>query len=74
MQHITGPLIYHRYVKFILLLMVLSLVALIPFVVLRRPWALKLWSRLKTIIVVYAVIILVSGIVGLVFRWDAIYG
>ena len=54
--------------------MVLSLISLVPFVILRRPWAVRLWRRLKLIIVVYAIIIAMAGIVRLVLNWDDIYG
>ena len=67
-------LLYHRRVKILLLLMVLSLISLVPFVILRRPWAVRLWRRLKLIIVVYAIIIAMAGIVRLVLNWDDIYG
>ena len=67
-------LLYHQWVKLLLLFMVLSLISLIPFVVLRKPWAVKLWRQLKLIIVIYAIIIAVAGIVRLVFTWDDIYG
>lgn len=67
-------LLYHRCVKILLLLMVLSLVALIPFVVLRKPWALTLWRRLKLIIVIYAIVIATAGILRLIITWEDIYG
>ncbi|MDH3664824.1 MAG: hypothetical protein OEU92_33225 [Alphaproteobacteria bacterium] len=54
--------------------MVVSLASLIPFVVLRKPWAVSLWRRLKTIIVVYAIIIATAGIVRLIMDWESIYG
>ncbi len=54
--------------------MVISLAALIPFVVLRKPWAVSLWRRLKVIIVVYAIIIATAGVVRLVMNWESIYG
>lgn len=60
--------------KFLLLLMVLSLVGLVPFVVLRKPWAVRLWRQLKIIILVYAIVIAVSGIMGLVLNWNDFYG
>ena len=44
--------------------MVISLVALIPFVVLRKPWAVRLWRQMKTVIVVYAIIIATAGGIG----------
>ena len=48
--------------------------SLLPFVMLKQPWAVRLWRRLRLFFVVYAVVILVSAIVALIFRWDAIYG
>jgi hypothetical protein len=60
--------------KALIVLMILSIVILLPFVWLRRPWAVAIWHRAKLIAILYAVIILVSGIVRLVFNWDDIYG
>ena len=60
--------------KLIILLMVASLFALIPFVVLRRPWALKIWRRIKLIAVIYAVIIATAGTYRLIVNWDSIFG
>jgi hypothetical protein len=61
-------------VKFLLLSMVVSLICLIPFVVLRKPWAVKLWRRIKTVIIVYVIIIAAAGILRLIINWDEIYG
>jgi hypothetical protein len=61
-------------VKILFLLLLISGLAILPFVALKRPWAIKLWLRFKLVVVIYAVIIVVSAIVGLVFRWDSIYG
>ena len=58
----------------IVLVLVLSVLALLPFVWLRKPWATAIWRRAKLIAVLYAVIILVSGIVRLVFNFEDIYG
>jgi hypothetical protein len=54
--------------------MILSFVVLVPFVVLRRPWAVRLWRRVKLILVIYVIVIAVAGIVRLVIGWDDIYG
>jgi len=54
--------------------MVLSVLAVFPFVVLRRSWAIALWRRAKLVAVIYTLIILTSAIVRLVFGWDDIYG
>jgi hypothetical protein len=60
--------------RFLILLLIAGGVAIAPFIMLRQPWALRIWRRLRWFFVVYAVVILVSAIVGLIFRWDAIYG
>jgi hypothetical protein len=60
--------------KILLLIMVLSVLAVFPFVILRRRWAVVLWRRAKLVAVLYALIILTSAIVRLVFGWDDIYG
>jgi hypothetical protein len=60
--------------KILLLLMVLSLISLIPFVVLRKPWAIRLWRNIKLVIVLYVIVIAAAGILRLVMNWDDIYG
>ena len=60
--------------KVLLLIMVLSILATLPFVLLRKPWAIVLWRRAKLVAVIYALIILTSAIVRLVFGWEDIYG
>jgi hypothetical protein len=60
--------------RLLILLLVLGGLALLPFVTLRQPWAMRYWRRIRLLFVLYAVVILVSAIVALVFRWDAIYG
>ena len=57
----------------LIVLMVAGL-TLLPFVWLQRPWALRLWRKVRLLFVIYAVVILVAAIVGLIFRWDQIYG
>jgi hypothetical protein len=61
-------------VKILFLLLLVSGLALLPFVALRRPWAIKLWQRFKLVVVIYAVVVAVTAIVSLIFNWDAIYG
>ena len=60
--------------KLLLFIMIAAGLATLPFAFIRRPWAVRLWHRLRLLFVVYALVILVSAIVQLVFRWDAIYG
>jgi hypothetical protein len=61
-------------VKILFLLLVVSGLALLPFVALRRPWAIKLWQRFKLVVVIYAVVVAVTAIVSLISNWDGIYG
>jgi hypothetical protein len=60
--------------RFLLLLLIFGAVVSLPFAFLKRPWAVKLWRRIRMLFVIYALIILVSAAVALIFRWDAIYG
>ena len=59
--------------RFLVILLLASGLTL-PFLMLRQPWAVTLWRRLRILAVVYALVILISAIASLVFRWDAIYG
>jgi energy-converting hydrogenase Eha subunit H len=61
-------------VKLLLIIGLLGMVGLMPFVVLRQRWAVSIWRRFKLVVVVYAIVILVAGIVRLVFNWEDIYG
>lgn len=58
----------------IILLMVLSIILILPFVWMRKPWAVKIWKNAKLIAVLYAAIILASGVARLIFNWNDIYG
>ena len=49
-------------------------IALWPFVLLRRPWAMRVWERFKLVIVVYVLVVALAAIFSLIFRWDEIYG
>lgn len=60
--------------KLLLFLLVAALAATWPFLMLRRPWAQRLWRRLRIALVVYVVAIVTAAAVALAFRWDAIYG
>ena len=60
--------------KILFLLLLVSGLAILPFVALRRPWAIKLWQRFKLLVVIYAVVVAVTAIVSLIFNWDGIYG
>ena len=60
--------------RVILFLAITGALLLAPFVALRRPWAVRLWGRIKSLFVLYVVVIVVSAAVWLVLRWDDFYG
>ena len=60
--------------KILLILGLVGIAGLLPFVVLRQPWALNIWRRFKLIVVVYVLVIFLAAIVRLIFNWDDIYG
>jgi len=60
--------------RVLLILLLVGGLSLMPFVMLKQPWALRIWRRIRLFFVIYAAVIVVSAIVALLFRWDAIYG
>ena len=60
--------------RVILFLIIVSALILAPFVAIRRPWAVRLWGRIKSMFVLYVVVIVISAAVWLVLRWDDFYG
>ncbi len=60
--------------KVLFLLLVLGGAIILPFTFLKRPWALRLWRRLRLIVVIYVIVIIISAVLRLVFNWDDIYG
>ncbi len=60
--------------KLLLLLGLVGAVGILPFVWLKRPWALRIWHRAGLIAAIYALAILLSAVLRLVFNWHAIYG
>jgi hypothetical protein len=61
-------------VKVLLFVLIVGALMLAPFVALKKPWAVKLWQRTKTLFWVYVLVIAISAIVWLVLRWDEYYG
>jgi hypothetical protein len=61
-------------VRLLLFLLIAGAIATLPFAFLRQHWAVKLSRRIRLLFVVYTVVIIVSALVALVFRWDDFYG
>lgn len=60
--------------KALLFLLVVGWLALMPFVVIRRPWALRLLKRVRTGFVIYILVMVLAAAIVLITRWDQIYG
>ena len=58
----------------LLLLLIVGGGSILPFVLLKKPWALKLWRRIRLVVVIYVLVIVISAVVRLVFNWDDFYG
>jgi hypothetical protein len=61
-------------VKLLLLIGLVGAIGLAPFVVIKRPWAVRVWRQIKLFVVVYIIVVLLAGILRLVFNWEDIYG
>ena len=60
--------------RVLLIVLILSALAMSPFLFLRRPWALRMAHRIRLLFLLYDIVIIVSAVVSLVFRWDEVYG
>ena len=60
--------------KILFLLLIISGLAIMPFMAIRKPWALRLWRRFKMVVLAYVLVIFVLAIYRLATNWDAIYG
>ncbi len=60
--------------KLLFFILVASVLATLPFLILRKPWAIAIWRRARLIAVIYAIVVLAAGIVRLIFGWEDIYG
>jgi hypothetical protein len=60
--------------KVLFLLLVVMLIFAGPIAALRRPWAIRLWRRLKLVIFAYVLVIFLVAITRLILNWDQIYG
>jgi hypothetical protein len=60
--------------KLLFLAAVLGALALWPFVAMKRPWAVRLWRRIRLFLFVYVFVIFVAALLRLAFGWNDIYG
>jgi hypothetical protein len=54
--------------------LIIAVVITWPFIKLKHRWAVGLWRKVSLLAMVYVLVIVLGAIIGLVTRWDAIYG
>ena len=69
-----ASLVYYAGMKLLLVLLLIAAVVTAPFLVLKRPWAVRFWHRIRLIVMIYVIVIVASAILRLVFNWGDIYG
>ena len=47
---------------------------MMPFIMMKQPWALKLWKKVRLLFVIYVAVIFFAAVFRLALNWDAIYG
>ena len=60
--------------RLLIIALVIGAVGLTPFVMLRRSWALRVWEKVKLLLVAYVIVMIIASIFWLINRWDSIYG
>ncbi len=60
--------------KLLLFLLVAAALVLAPFLVLKRPWAVRLWRRVRLLLAIYVLVIIIAAALRLAVNWHDIYG
>ncbi len=60
--------------RFLIIGLVIAGLGVAPFVMLRRSWALRVWEKVKLLVVAYVIVMIISAIFWLITKWDQIYG
>jgi hypothetical protein len=60
--------------KLLLFLTLIAALAVLPFVAIKRPWALRLWRRVKMVIAAYILVLVALAVYRLIVNFDAFYG
>jgi hypothetical protein len=60
--------------KLLFVAVLLGAILLGPFVALKKPWALRLWQRIRLLFYIYVLAIVISAVVLLVSHWNDFYG
>jgi len=60
--------------RVLIIVLLLGGLAIVPFVYLRKPWALRIWQRIRLVVVIYVLVIVLAAVLRLLFNWEDIYG
>ncbi|MGE0056752.1 MAG: hypothetical protein AB7P33_18685 [Dehalococcoidia bacterium] len=60
--------------KALLFVLIVGGLLLAPFVMLKQPWAIRIWTQVKKLFWVYVLAITLSAAFWLYTRWDDFYG
>ena len=63
-----------KFLTFVFILLLILLAFTGPIAALRRPWAVRLWVRLKLVLVAYVVVRIVITVASLALNGHDIYG
>jgi hypothetical protein len=60
--------------RILLLLLIAGALVLMPFLALKKPWAVRVWRQLKLLVVAYVIAVFAIAVYWLITRWDEFYG
>jgi hypothetical protein len=60
--------------RILLILLIAGAVVLMPFLALKKPWAVRAWRQLKLLVIAYVIAIAAIAVYWLITRWDEFYG
>jgi hypothetical protein len=60
--------------RILLLLLIAGALVLMPFLALKKPWAVRAWRQLKLLVVAYVIAVFAIAVYWLITRWDEFYG
>jgi hypothetical protein len=60
--------------RLLIILLLVGGLATLPFVYLKQPWAVRIWKRVRLVVVIYVLVILIAAVVRLAVNWEDIYG
>jgi hypothetical protein len=60
--------------RIFLFLLVVGWLAMMPFIIIKQPWALRMRDQIKKGLMIYVIVMILAAVISLILRWDQIYG